>query len=107
VIFVKRDGDSVLVSTIRGRLKTRYMERDPRVSLLVLSDAGRYLEIRSHVDITDDPEKVLLHEMCERHMNGATPPPEPDAERVIVRVHPEKLSFWPPLPTSSEGDADA
>lgn len=98
VIFVKRSGDTVLFSTIRGRLKTRNMERDPRVSLLVLADSGKYLEIRSRVDITDDPEKTLLHEMYELYMNGATPPPEDDAERVIVRVHPEKLYFWPPLP---------
>ncbi len=97
VIFVKRAGDSVVFSTIRGRLKTRNMERDPRVSLLVLAHTGRYVEIRGGVDITDDPEKALLHEMYERHMDGATPPPEPDAERVIVRIRAEKLYFWPPL----------
>jgi PPOX class probable F420-dependent enzyme len=98
VIFVKRTGDTILFSTIRGRLKTRNMERDPRVSLLVLAHSGKYLEVRGRVDISDDPQKALLHEMYERHMNGATPPPEPEAERVIVRVHPEKLYFWPPLP---------
>lgn len=36
IIFVKRDGDEVVFSTIKGRLKTRNMTRDPRVSLLVL-----------------------------------------------------------------------
>jgi PPOX class probable F420-dependent enzyme len=107
VIFVKRADDVVLFSTIRGRLKTRNMERDPRVSLLVLAHSGRYLEIRGHVDITDDPEKTLLHEMYERYMNGATPPAEPEAERVIVRVRPEKLYFWPPLPAASERNAHA
>jgi PPOX class probable F420-dependent enzyme len=101
VIFVRRDGDTVLFSTIRGRLKTRNMERDPRVSLLALAHAGRYVEIRGRVDITDDPEKALLHEMYERHMGGATPPSEPDAERVIVRVHPEKVWLWPPLPVAA------
>ena len=48
------------------------------------------------VDITDDPDKVLLHEMYERYMGGKTPPPEPDAERLIVRIAPEKLYLWPP-----------
>jgi PPOX class probable F420-dependent enzyme len=96
VIFVKPADETVVFSTIRGRLKTRNMERDPRVSLLVLARSGRYVEIRGHVDITDDPDKALLHEMYERYMDGATPPPEPDAERVIVRIHPEKLYFWPP-----------
>jgi hypothetical protein len=67
------------------------------VSLLALAHTGKYVEVRGRVDITDDPEKTLLQEMYERHMGGATPPPEPEADRVIVRVHPEKLYFWPPL----------
>jgi len=102
VIFVKRDGDTAVFSTIKGRLKTRNMARDPRVSLLVLNTkTGRYLEIRGTVDITEDPEKTLLYEMYERYMNGATPPPEPDAERLIVRVAPERVYQWPPVPATA------
>ncbi|WP_372665410.1 PPOX class F420-dependent oxidoreductase [Amycolatopsis kentuckyensis] len=96
VIFVKRDGDTVVFSTIKGRLKTRNMERDPRVSLLVSTNPGRYVEVRGAVEITADPEKVLLHEMYDRYMGGKTPPPEPDAQRLIVRIVPEKLYVWPP-----------
>lgn len=96
VIFVKRDGDSVLFSTITGRLKTRNMRRDPRVSLLVLANLGRWVEIRGCVDIEPDPDRQLLHEMYRRYMGGATPPPEPEAERLRVRVAPEKLFHWPP-----------
>jgi PPOX class probable F420-dependent enzyme len=97
VIFIKRDGDTVLFSTIRGRLKTTNMTRDPRVSLLVLSkDTGRYVEIRGTVRITEDPGKTLLHEMYARYMGGATPPPEPEDERLIVRITPEKLYVFPP-----------
>jgi PPOX class probable F420-dependent enzyme len=101
VIFVKRDGDTVVFSTIKGRLKTRNMTRDPRVSLLVLQNAGRYVEIRGTVEISDDPEKSLLYEMYDRYMGGATPPPEPDAERLIVRITPEKLYQWPPQPETN------
>ncbi len=56
VIFIMRDGDTVVFSTIKGRLTTRNMARDPRVSLLV-ADKGqaRYVEIRGSVEITDDP----------------------------------------------------
>jgi PPOX class probable F420-dependent enzyme len=98
VIFVKRDGDTVVFSTIKGRLKTRNMARDPRVSLLVLdTKTGRYVEIRGTVDIAEDPKKTLLYEMYNRYMDGATPPPEPDAQRLIVRIAPEKLYQWPPL----------
>jgi len=96
VIFVKRDGDTIVFSTVEGRLKARNMRRDPRVSLLVASNPGRYVEIRGSVEIAADPEKVLLHEMYARYMGGATPPPEPDAERLIVRIVPEKQYLWPP-----------
>ncbi|WP_280381529.1 PPOX class F420-dependent oxidoreductase [Nocardia wallacei] len=97
VIFVKYEGDAIVFSTIEGRLKTRNMRRDPRVSLLLYGrDDGRYVEVRGRVDITADPGKVLLHEMYGRYMNGATPPPEPDAERLIVRITPERCYVWPP-----------
>jgi hypothetical protein len=72
------------------------MIRDPRISLLVLANVGRYVETRGTVQITEDPEKVLLHEMYERYMGGQTPPPEPDAARLTVRITPEKLYVWPP-----------
>jgi PPOX class probable F420-dependent enzyme len=97
VIFVKRDGDTVMFSTIKGRLKTRNMARDPRVSLLLVDkEKGRYVEIRGSVEITDDPKKRLLYEMYDRYMGGAPPPPEPDAERLIVRIRPDKLYQFPP-----------
>jgi PPOX class probable F420-dependent enzyme len=97
VIFVKRDGDTVVFSTIKGRLKTRNMARDPRVSLLLVDkEQGRYVEVRGSVEITDDPKKRLLYEMYDRYMGGAPPPPEPDAERLIVRIRPDKLYQFPP-----------
>ncbi|MBA9002933.1 TIGR03618 family F420-dependent PPOX class oxidoreductase [Thermomonospora cellulosilytica] len=102
MIFVRRDGDTVLFSTIRGRLKTRNMERDPRVSLLVLADAFAYVEIRGTVTITDDPGKVLLREMYDRYMGGAEPPPEPGAARVAVRVTADKVHVWPPAPNARQ-----
>jgi len=101
VIFVKHDGDTVVFSTIKGRLKTRNITRDPRVSLLVADrEAGRYVEIRGTLDITDDPEKRLLYEMYDRYMGGTPPPPEPDAERLIVRITAQKVYHWPPLPAT-------
>ena len=102
VIFVKRDGDTVVFSTIKGRLKTRNMVRDPRVSLLVVDkEKGRYVEIRGTVEITEDPDKRLRYEMCDLHMGGMAPPPEPDAERLIVRITPQKVYQFPPVPAAA------
>jgi PPOX class probable F420-dependent enzyme len=102
VIFAKRDGDELVFTTIRGRLKTRNMERDPRVSLLVLVHTAAYVEIRGTVTITDDPDKVLLREMYDRYMGGAEPPPEPEAARVAVRVAVDKVYLWPPVPVAEQ-----
>jgi general stress protein 26 len=74
------------------------MTRDPRISLLVRDTAtGRYVEIRGNVEITEDPEKSMLYEMYDRYMGGATPPPEPEAERLIVRITPVRVYQFPPV----------
>lgn len=96
VVFVARDGDTVLISTVKGRVKARNMQRDPRISLLVLdAAAGSWVQIRGRVEISDDPEKALLHEIYTAHI-GAPPPPEPDAERLVVRIVPGTVFVWPP-----------
>ncbi|MFG1646288.1 hypothetical protein ACGFMK_38920 [Amycolatopsis sp. NPDC049252] len=58
-----------------------------RPSSSARSRAGRYVEIRGSGEIAADPEKALLRE---------TPPPEPGAARLIVRIVPEKEYLWPP-----------
>jgi PPOX class probable F420-dependent enzyme len=93
VIFVKREGDRLLFSTIKGRRKTSNMTRDPRVNLLVqgLPVLGpNYATISGTVEFTEDPGGSFHQEMYDIHMGGATPPPEPGAERVIVRITPRK-----------------
>jgi PPOX class probable F420-dependent enzyme len=99
VIFVKRDGDDILFSTIRGRRKTDNMTRDPRVNLLVhqLPVGGPdFAAIAGTAEITDDPTGAFHQVMYDVHMGGATPPPEPGAERVIVRIAPSRVYVPPP-----------
>jgi hypothetical protein len=88
VIFVKREGDDILFSTIRGRRKTTNMVRDPRVSLLVHSvpiqdETSAYATIAGTVELTDDPAGAFHQVMYDLYMGGATPPAEPGAQRVI------------------------
>ncbi len=97
VIFVKRDGDDILFSTIKGRRKTTNMFRDPRVNLLLHSlDANTYTTISGTVELTDDLDGSFHQVMYDLHMGGATPPPEPGAERVIVRIRPRHVYLQPP-----------
>ncbi|HEX3646881.1 MAG TPA: PPOX class F420-dependent oxidoreductase [Pseudonocardiaceae bacterium] len=100
VIFVKPDGDDILFSTIKGRRKTRNMQRDPRVNLLVhtlpAGDAGfSYATVSGTVELTDDPDGAFHQVMYDLFMGGTTPPPEPGAERLIVRLRPDRV-YAPP-----------
>jgi PPOX class probable F420-dependent enzyme len=106
VIFVKPDGDDVLFSTIKGRLKTANMQRDPRVSLLIHSLPGEggeitYAAIAADVELTDDPEGAFHQVIYGLYMGGATPPPEPGAERLVVRLRPKRI-YVPPSWVAAE-----
>jgi PPOX class probable F420-dependent enzyme len=104
VIFVKPDGDDILFSTIESRRKTTNMSRDPRVTLLLhslpASAVSAYATIHGTVEVTDDPDGAFLQVIYGLHMGGATPPPEPGAHRLIVRVRPRRV--YAPFPFSSE-----
>jgi Pyridoxamine 5'-phosphate oxidase len=85
----------------RGRRKTDNMLRDRRVNLLVhrLPVEGRdYVTISGTVELADDPDGSFHQVMYDIHMGGATPPPEPGAERVIVRLKPDRI-YVPPAYT--------
>jgi len=99
VIFVERDGDHILFSTIVGRRKTTNMRRDPRVNLLVHGlppDRVGYATVSGTVEFTDDPDGSYHRHMYAIHMGGATPPPEPGAHRLIVRIVPQSV-YVPPM----------
>jgi PPOX class probable F420-dependent enzyme len=105
VIFVLREGDHVLFSTIKGRRKTTNIERDPRVNLLVqgLPILGpNYATISGTVALTDDPDASFHQQMYDVHMPGATPPPEPGAERVVARLVPKRVYLPPAYDAGSD-----
>jgi PPOX class probable F420-dependent enzyme len=101
VVFVKAEGDDIVFSTLKGRRKTRNMWRDPRANLLVHSlpvgdEASTYATISGQVELTDDPDGSFHQVMYDIHMGGANPPPEPGAERLIVRIRPNRTYAPPP-----------
>jgi PPOX class probable F420-dependent enzyme len=105
VVLVKPDGDDILFSTIEGRRKTVNMSRDPRVTLLLhnlnpaATDSG-YATIHGAVELTSDPGGAFHQVIYNLYLGGATPPPEPGARRLIVRIHPQRA--YAELPQSSE-----
>src|SRR6185437_5322218 len=89
IVWVKRDGDDVLFSTIKGRRKYSNLVRDGRASALVYSagDPYSYAEVRGAVTLTDDPSADLIHELALKY-TGQRFGDRPGEQRVIVRIVP-------------------
>ena len=94
VVWIRRDGDDLLVSTVVGRRKHRNLVADPRASVLVYDDADpyHYVEVRGSVSMTEEGGRALIDELCEKY-RGITPYPwdGPQNVRVVVRVSPDKV----------------
>ncbi|MEU0411682.1 PPOX class F420-dependent oxidoreductase [Streptomyces griseorubiginosus] len=93
VVWIRREGDTVLFSSTDGRQKVRNLRRDPRISLSVFDLANPYtsVEIRGTAEILPDEEKRLPRELSHKYL-GIDPPAEKDDEvRVIIRVVPRKI----------------
>lgn len=60
MVWIARDGDTVLFSTSAGRQKARNLARDPRVSVTVFDVANPYwsVDIRGAADLIEDPWEV-------------------------------------------------
>ncbi|MDN0194916.1 PPOX class F420-dependent oxidoreductase [Streptomyces sp. S.PNR 29] len=93
VVWIKREGDTVVFSSTDGRQKVRNLRRDPRISLSVFDLANPYtsVEIRGTAEILPDEGKRLPYELAHKYL-GIDPPAEKDDEvRVIIRVVPRKI----------------
>jgi PPOX class probable F420-dependent enzyme len=93
VVWAKRDGDDVLFSTIRGRRKTRNMERNPRVSVVGFDPANpyQYFEVRGPVTLTEEGGRELIDELSRKYTGKSYDMDGPDAVRVVARVTPQRV----------------
>ncbi|MEV0581466.1 PPOX class F420-dependent oxidoreductase [Nonomuraea sp. NPDC050310] len=92
VVWVRTDGNDILFSTVKGRRKHRNYLRDPRTTLLVIDPENPYVyaEVRGTVTMEDDPTGDLIQELSRQYTGQPWQEPEGN-ERVVVRVHPDKV----------------
>lgn len=94
--WVDTDGRHVLINSVQTHLKTRNIERDPRVALAVSSpeDPSRYVQVRGQViDITTKDAVDHIEKLSHKY----TGKPYPwyggrDQERVIFVIEPVSVS---------------
>jgi PPOX class probable F420-dependent enzyme len=94
VVWVGRDGDDILMSTIEGRRKHRNMVRDPRVSLSVIdsADPENYVELRGRVSMTPDQGRRLDTALSWKYDGREPGQDRPGAVRVVVRLAVERAA---------------
>ncbi|GAA5080839.1 PPOX class F420-dependent oxidoreductase [Nocardia iowensis] len=95
-MWVLRDGDDLLFSTLEGRLKHRNMLRDARVSVTVLdaADGENYVELRGRATITPDIDLRVAHRLSWKYDGKDHAEPEPGQIRVVVRVTVDKATGY-------------
>jgi PPOX class probable F420-dependent enzyme len=94
VVWVARDGDDLLFSTLRDRAKERNLRRDPRASVSVWSGADPevYAEIRGTVTITEDTGRTLANSLSHKYTGEDFPADAPGRVRVVLRLTPTKVT---------------
>ena len=95
-MWVGRDGDDVLFSTVAGRRKHRNLERDPRASVSILDsdDPENYVELRGRVTISEDEGRAFDIGLSHTY-DGRDPDPDPPgAVRLILRMEVDKATGY-------------
>jgi PPOX class probable F420-dependent enzyme len=95
-MWVGRDGDEVLMSTVAGRRKHRNLLRDPRASVTILDaeDPENYVELRGRVSIAEDVGRRFDTSLSWKY-DGRDPDPDPPgAVRVILRMPVDKATGY-------------
>ncbi|MDJ1135820.1 PPOX class F420-dependent oxidoreductase [Streptomyces iconiensis] len=96
-VWVKRDGDDLLISTTVDRRKVLNIRRDPRVTVLVnpAESPYTYVEVRGTATLSTEGGQELIDELARKYVGKSyaefNPQSEQEAERVVVRITPRKL----------------
>ncbi|WP_354641242.1 PPOX class F420-dependent oxidoreductase [Kitasatospora camelliae] len=94
VVWVKRDGNDILFSTLEGRRKHDNMVRDPRVSFVINppDHPYHYLEVRGEVTMTRAGGRDLINELSRKYRHGKDYEADgPGDVRVVVRLTPRRI----------------
>ncbi|MEU3419538.1 MULTISPECIES: PPOX class F420-dependent oxidoreductase [Streptomyces] len=96
-VWVKRDGEHLLFSTTVDRRKKLNLDRDPRVTVVVMNpdQPYEYAEIRGTAELTTTGGQSLIDDLSLKYTGKKyaefNPESAQDAERVVVRITPRKV----------------
>jgi PPOX class probable F420-dependent enzyme len=95
IVWIDWDGEHVVFNTAAGRVKPRNLERDSRVSALVIdrNDGYRWVAVRGRAELTTDGADEHIDKLARKY-TGEGWTPRPSERRLIVRLRPEHVSAY-------------
>lgn len=95
-VWIDYDGENVVFNTAEGRQKDKNLQRDRRVSLMLVDPENpyRYLEVRGTVvERTHAGADDHINKMAKKYLNQDVYPfRAPGEVRVIYKIKPERFS---------------
>jgi PPOX class probable F420-dependent enzyme len=95
VVWVDVDDDGVMFNTAAGRAKVRHLQRDPRVSLIVIDshDPYRWLAVSGRAELTTEGADGQIDKLAKKYLGKDEYPwRNPEETRVKVRIAPEHIT---------------
>jgi PPOX class probable F420-dependent enzyme len=95
IVWIDWDGDRVLFNTAAGRVKPRNLERDQRVSVLVLDreDGYRWVAVRCTAELTTEGADEHIDKLARKY-TGQGWQAKPGEQRLLCSVRPEHVSAY-------------
>ena len=92
VVWVIRDQDALLFSSVQGRVTVKNLERDPRASVLVydIAEPEEYVSARGLVEILPDPLRDFSNRVSRKYTGRDHVELDPSAVRVVLRFTPDR-----------------
>ena len=95
VVWVDTDGDDVVrFNTPRGNVKYRQLQRDPRISLVVIDPAEmyRWVGVTGTAELTEEGADAHIDALAKTYLGTDSYPfRRPGEQRVMVRIRVEKV----------------
>jgi len=95
IVWIDWDGRNVLFNTAVGRVKPRNLERDQRVSVLVIDrkDGYHWVAVRGTAELTTEGADEHIDKLARKY-TGEGWQPKPGEQRLLCSFRPEHVSAY-------------
>jgi PPOX class probable F420-dependent enzyme len=96
LVWFQREDDTIVFTAIDQRRKVHNLQRDPRVSVNVFNLANPYesIDVRGTAQVEPDPNRTLSKTLSHKYLDEDPPAEPPEVVRVIVRITPDKVTYF-------------